>query len=181
MRDHVTMLLTHQIERSHHPFENLGQTQQPRRVSRRRCIYNDVRVLPLSVQVAQLKERHHFIETRQRQTQQLVDVLLVEQSPALRNFRQHFAVRFTKPLERKTRVHLVSKQTRPPKLFHFDQSITNTHIETVRKRVRGISRKQKNGFVSFELVEQKESGRGGGSRLADASLAAKEKITGFQP
>src|ERR1044072_983050 len=156
--DHVTMLLTHQIHRSLCPLENFRQTQQSRRMSRRRSIHDDVRVLPFTIQLAQLKQRHHFIESGQRKSQQLLDVFLVEQSSALRNLGQHLAMRVAKPFERKTRVHLVSKQTRAAKLFYFDQSITDPDVETIGKRVRGISGKKKDGFVSFKLIEEIESG-----------------------
>src|ERR1700754_4261721 len=150
-------------------------------MTRRRRVHNNVRVLPFPVQLAQLEKRHHFIKPRQRKTQQLVDVLFVEQSSSRRDLRQHLPIGRTKPLECKTRVHFVRKESRPAKLFHFDQPVTYFGIKTVRERVRGISRKQKDGFVSFELVEEIESRSRRGSRLADATFATKEKVTRVQP
>src|SRR5690348_4946228 len=100
-------------------------------MSGRRRVDHDVRVLSLAVQLTQLKQRHHFIESRQRKTQQLVDVFFIEQRAALGNLGEHLAVRFAKPFQRKTRVHLVSKQTRTAKLFYFNESVADLYFQTV--------------------------------------------------
>src|SRR5215217_6048503 len=101
-------------------------------MARRRGIDDDVSVLTRAVQLAQFKQRHHFIQSWQRKTQQLVDVVFVEQGPSLRDLRKHVAVCRTKPLERKTRVHLVRNQPYTAKLFHFNKPVTDLYIETVR-------------------------------------------------
>ena len=113
---------------------------------------------PFSIQFAQLKQRHHFIQTRQRKTQQLLDVFLIKQSSPLRDLCQNFAVCRTKSLERKARVHLVRKQARAAKLFHFNQSIADFYVETVRQRVGRIRGEKKNGIVALELIEKKKCG-----------------------
>jgi len=56
-----------------------------------------------------------------------IDVL----AHVLGNLSEHLAVRFTKSLQRETRVHLVSKQTRTAKVFYFNQPVTDLYAETV--------------------------------------------------
>src|SRR6185436_14198562 len=52
---HVAMLLAHQVHRLHHSIEHFRQAKQTRCVTRRRSVDHDVRVLPGTIQLTQLK------------------------------------------------------------------------------------------------------------------------------
>ena len=87
---------------------------------------------------------------------------------------------FTKPFERKRRVHLIRNQFRTLVLGHLDQTIADLYAETIGERMSRIGREQQDGrrnrnaWFLFESFEEKESGGTRSGSLSYSTLATEK-------
>ncbi len=180
VRDHVTVLLRHHVERADPAREDIGQPQHPRRVPRRRRVHDDAREVARPLDLAQLEERHHLVHAREREVEQVVDVRLVEDGAAVGNLREDAAVSSLEVVERGDSVHLAREESRrvltAAAVRDLGRAVTDFSVEAVREGVRGVGREEEEFFAGPRRVEQRERGRGRGRGLARAALAAEEEV-----
>src|SRR5215471_1387855 len=130
--------------------------------------------------LAQLKQRHHFVDARRREPGEFVYFGPVEKSPVLKDFGNGASKLPLEVLEGRSGIHLACMKTGPAVSGYQSGMWSDLLAEAVSEGVSRICRKEMDSIVALSAVEQSDGGGAGGSGLSYSTFPDEEKDALFK-